>query len=129
MAMALFSRSPRPKNERAPVPAAPPPAEAAPAPSAAQKERRIIGVLLAPHLTEKTNAAAGQGWYTFQVRPDANKIMVKQAVEDRYGVGVRRVRILAARSKRVRLGRITGRNPGFKKAMVKVEAGQSIEFT
>ncbi|MEK9148335.1 MAG: 50S ribosomal protein L23 [Patescibacteria group bacterium] len=91
--------------------------------------RRIIGVIIAPHLTEKTSAAGAHGWYAFRVRPDANKLLVKQAVEDRYGVNVERVRILSKRPKRVRLGRIEGHAPGFKKAMVKVRKGQSIEFT
>lgn len=102
----------------------------APAPSARPKEaRRIIGVIITPHLTEKTSAGSAKGWYTFRVEPHANRIMVKRAVEDRYAVGVERVRILYQRPKKMRLGRIQGQTPGFKKAMVKVRAGQSIEFT
>ncbi len=92
-------------------------------------ERRIIGVLVRPHLTEKSNAAGGRGWYAFRVAPDANKITIRKAVEDRYGVIVRAVRVLGARPKKIRLGRIEGRTPGFKKAMVKLRAGQTIEFT
>lgn len=96
---------------------------------AARGKRRIIGVLAQPHLTEKSNAAASHRWYTFRVAPEANKILIRKAVEDRYGVSVEAVRILGARPKKIRLGRIEGRTPGFKKAMVKLRQGQSIEFT
>lgn len=94
-----------------------------------QKNRRFIGVLTSPHQTEKAMAGSSGGWYTFRVAPHANKGMVRRAVGERYGVSVTRVRMLAAHSKAVRLGRISGATPGFKKAMVKVRAGQSIEFT
>lgn len=94
----------------------------------AKGERRITGVIIAPHLTEKTSRAAAGGWYTFRVSPESNKLEIKAAVEDRYGVSVERVRALRQRPKRVRLGRITGTRPGFTKAMVKVKGGQTIEF-
>ncbi len=92
------------------------------------KERRLIGYLTVPHQTEKASAAQAGGWYTFQVRPDATKGGVRKAVTERYGVSVTRVRMLAARPRAVRLGRIRGETPGFKKAMVKVAVGQSIRF-
>lgn len=107
-------------------PAAPAASAAAPA---APKGRRTIGVLAGPHQTEKATAAQGQGWYTFRVGPRDTKGAIRRAVEERYGVSVTRVRILAARSRAVRLGRIRGETPGFKKAMVKVQSGQSIEFS
>ncbi len=91
--------------------------------------RRFVGVLIAPHQTEKAMAATGQGWYTFRVARNANKLLVKQAVEERYGVRVERVRMLSQKPKEIRRGRILGTVPGFKKAMVKVKAGQSIELT
>lgn len=88
----------------------------------------MVGFLIAPHLTEKTSAGSTRRWYTFRVRSDLNKVVIRRAVEDRYGVTVERVRIVPARPKTIRLGRIEGVTPGFKKAMVKVRAGQSIEF-
>ncbi|MDP3727561.1 MAG: 50S ribosomal protein L23 [bacterium] len=122
-----------PQAERPAAPASRPPVvtpsnrlKGAPAPSG---ERRMIGVLRGPHQTEKATAAQGYGWYTFRVGPNGTKGSVRRAVEERYGVSVRRVRMLRARSKAVRLGRIRGETPGFKKAMVKVAAGQSVEFT
>lgn len=111
------------------------PVAAKPSPPAAAKpslpkneNRRIVGVLIAPRSTEKSNAAGRDGWYTFQVRPDASKVLIRQAVTDRYGVAVERVRIVRIPPRPMRLGRIAGEVPGFKKAMVKVRLGQSIEL-
>ncbi len=104
-------------------------AQALPAKSKGGGERRWIGILLAPHLTEKSNRTAAQGWYAFRVAPQANKLLVKLAVQERYGVEVERVRMLSQKPKKIRRGSISGTVPGFKKAMVKVKAGQSIEFT
>ncbi|MBI4132045.1 MAG: 50S ribosomal protein L23 [Candidatus Sungbacteria bacterium] len=122
----------RPKPERpgALKPARPAGGPAAPAPvkAADVKVRRFIGVITSPHQTEKAAAGAAQGWYTFRVQPGANKITVRRAIEERYGVAVERVRMLSNRPKAIRLGRIQGTVPGFKKAMVKVRAGQSIEL-
>lgn len=92
-------------------------------------QSRVWGTLVVPYITEKTTAASAHGWYAFRIQPSANRVAVKKAVEDRYGVGVEKVRILFRRPKKIRLGRIEGRTPGFKKAMVKIKAGQSIEFT
>src|SRR3989344_1228363 len=87
-----------------------------------KKERRLIGVLSSPHKTEKASAGALRGWYTFRVNSHANKISVRRAVEERYGVSVERVRVSNSRPKSIRLGQIRGQTPGFKKAMVKVRA-------
>ena len=92
-------------------------------------ERKIIGIIIAPHLTEKTTRASEGGWYAFRVSPSASKPVIRRAVEDRYGVAVERVRVLRSRPKTVRIGRIEGTSRGFKKAMVKIKAGQTIEFT
>ena len=59
----------------------------------------------------------------------ARKIAAKKAVEGRYGVGVEKVRVAAPRAKSVRLGRIEGQAPGFKKIWIKVKEGQSIELS
>lgn len=92
-------------------------------------ERRVFGVTLLPHITEKSMAAAGHGWYAFRVPERANKVFLKRVIQDRYGVRVRKVRIVNRPSKKMRLGRIEGRTPGFKKAMVKLAEGQSIELS
>ncbi len=132
--VAILDRFKRKRKALGRPEAAEEPKAAGSAPAAAARdrpkgERRIVGVIVAPHLTEKSSAGNARGWYTFRVRDTADKILIRRAVEDRYGVTVERVRIVHQPAKKVRLGRITGEAPGFKKAMVKVRAGQSIEFT
>ena len=127
--MPLFTRKrdrPTPPAERLPARGGGHVASLAPVRLAAT---RHDGVLIAPHLTEKTNAAAGLRWYAFRVSRGASKISIKQAVEERYGVSVERVRTAAPRSKSVRIGRSAGRTPGFKKAIVRLSPGQTIDLT
>lgn len=100
------------------------------APAVSKKgERRLVGFELLPHVTEKTTRGAEHGWYTFRISNDTGKVGVKQAVEDRYRVHVDRVRISPVRPRKVRIGRTMGTVPGFKKASVKLRAGESIELT
>ena len=87
-----------------------------------------MGVLVSPHITEKTVAAGHNGTYTLRLRPGVNKLMVRRAIEDRYGVSVVSVRIVKAKSKIRRIGRRSGVVPGFTKAMVTLVEGQSIEL-
>lgn len=90
--------------------------------------RRFIGLIQAPHRTEKTSQGAAHRWYAFRVADGATKPMVRAAVEERYGVRVERVRIVAPRAKSIRLGRIRGQTPGFRKAMVRLAAGDSLKL-
>lgn len=94
----------------------------------AVKERGALGSVLIAHLTEKAMAGGAKGWYAFRVSPSANKISAKKAVEKKYGVKVMIARMAPPREKSVRLGRIKGRVPGFKKVMVKLASGQGIEI-
>ena len=85
------------------------------------------GVLLAPRVTEKASAGEKIGKYTFIIAKNKNKAEAKKSVENIYGVKVASVKILNMPSKQKRLGKILGRVPGFKKAIVTLEKGQSIE--
>ena len=94
-----------------------------------KKEGKIIvGVLRMPHITEKSAMLGGENKYIFLVGPRANKIEVKKAVEGRYGVSVRNVNILNMPGKERKRGRQIGWKPGFKKAIVKIKEGQTIEI-
>lgn len=93
----------------------------------AKGERRIIGVIVAPHLTEKVTSGSAKRWYAFRVLTSATKPLVKAAVEDRYRVKVERVHIIPVRPKSVRIGRREGRGKGFKKALVQLSEGQVID--
>lgn len=103
-----------------------------PSDTAAEKkipaERKVIlGVIRMPHVTEKSNALSSGGAYVFRVADRANKPMVKQAVEARYGVHVVKVSTIMTKGKERRRGRVIGWKPGFKKAMVSVRKGEIIE--
>ena len=84
-------------------------------------------ILKAPQITEKSTTLAEKNQYVFKVFPNTNKIEIKTAIEDLYNVDVLSVRIIKVRPKKRRLGRISGWRAGYKKAVVKIKAGQKIE--
>ena len=85
-------------------------------------------VLIAPVVSEKSYAGIADGIYSFRVHEDAHKTQVRQAVEQLFGVKVRAVNVLHVQSKPKRRGMIKGRRPGWKKAVVKLQPGQTIEI-
>ena len=86
-------------------------------------------ILLRPLITEKNNLAReNRNEVTFEVHPDANKAMIRQAVEQLFGVGVDEVRTISRTGKSRRVGRWSGFKKDSKKAVVKVKAGDSIDF-
>lgn len=84
-------------------------------------------VLLRPIITEKSMGQANNGRYTFEVRRDATKQEVAEAVASAFKVDVVDVNVMSVKGKARRLGRRTGRTPDRKKAIVTVAAGQRIE--
>src|SRR5437016_4096749 len=62
------------------------------------------------------------------VHPDAHKTQIRQAVEELFNVHVERVNVIQVRSKPKRRGLVKGRKPGWKKAIVQIKAGESIEI-
>ncbi|HEX9140160.1 MAG TPA: 50S ribosomal protein L23 [Steroidobacteraceae bacterium] len=90
---------------------------------------RLMGVLLAPHVTEKTSQGLQErNQYAFRVRPDATRIEVRQAVELMFDVKVAAVQVLNEPGKTRRFGKTRGRTQDWKKAYVRLEAGQSIDY-
>jgi large subunit ribosomal protein L23 len=86
-------------------------------------------VLLAPVVSEKSYAQIeGTNMYSFRVHPDAHKTQVRQAVEELFDVKVLRVNISKVRSKPKRRGLHRGTKPGWKKAIVQLKPGDSIEI-
>lgn len=87
-------------------------------------------VLLRPLVSEKATMlkdAANQ--VVFFVHPAANKIEIAKAVEKAFSVSVESVRVVRRGSlARRRMGRVTGRIPGYKKAYVTLAKGDKIEF-
>jgi large subunit ribosomal protein L23 len=86
-------------------------------------------VVLRPLLTEKgTRLKEAGNQYLFQVAKTANKIEIKQAIEQLFKVTVLDVRTLRVRGKTKRLGRFQGRRPDWKKAIATVKEGDVIEL-
>ena len=89
-------------------------------------KERLINVLLAPHVSEKSARVAEQGQYVFRVRTDASKPEIKAAVEFMFDVKVRSVQVVNQVGKRKRFGRFEGRRSDWKKAYVRLQDGQAI---
>ena len=84
--------------------------------------------IVAPVVTEKSSAAYGaRKEYAFKVHLDASKPEIKAAIEKLFKVSVTRVRTLVVRAKRKTYGRYAGRRPSWKKAIVTLKEGDSIE--
>ncbi len=86
------------------------------------------GTLLAPHVTEKAMRESERGAYTFLVRTDATKPQIGRAVEKTYGVHVMAVRVVNVAGKKVTLGRFRGKQQNWRKAVVSLKKGETIEF-
>jgi large subunit ribosomal protein L23 len=93
-------------------------------------QERLMNVLVAPHVSEKSARVSESGnQFVFRVRGDATRGDVKQAVELMFNVKVDAVQVLNLPGKKRRFGAIQGRRSGFKKAYVRLAAGQTIDFT
>ena len=85
-------------------------------------------ILLSPVVSEKSYAGIAEGRYTFKVHPDAHRMQVRQAVEQLFEVHVERVNIVKVQAKPKRRGMFQGSRPGWKKAIVQLAEGQTIEI-
>jgi len=97
-------------------------------------QERLTQVLLAPVVSEKsTFVGEKNNQFVFRVAPDATKPEVKAAVELLFSpkdkkLEIEGVSIVNVRSKEKRMGRFSGRRAGWKKAYVRLKAGQDINF-
>ncbi len=90
---------------------------------------QLMGVLIAPHVTEKTSLAMqNHNQYTFKVRREATKTDIKKAVELMFEVKVSGVQVVNESGKTRRFGRSIGRTQDWKKAYVSLVAGQTIDY-
>ena len=86
-------------------------------------------MIIRPVVTEKTNDQKDlSNQVTFEVDPRANRIEIKRAVEAIFNVKVAEVRTMNIKGKIKRRGRILGKRKDWKKAVVSLMPGQSIEF-
>jgi large subunit ribosomal protein L23 len=86
-------------------------------------------IIRRPLITEKgTDITTDHNGYTFLVAPTANKIEIQRAVEELFGVKVTSVRTMIRPGKYRGRGRMKRLMPDWKRAVVTLEEGQSVEF-
>jgi large subunit ribosomal protein L23 len=88
----------------------------------------IHRVLLKPTITEKSTLLQESGKYTFRVAPRANKVEIKQAVEQSFDVKVLDVNVTMLHGKRKRYGPRFKKQPDIKKAVVTLKSGDRINL-
>ena len=89
----------------------------------------IFDVLKEPKMTEKTLSLKEQtNQYAFEVNPKANKVQIKDCVEKTFKVSVLGVRTMNVRGKKKRMGKYQGYKSSWKKALVTLKQGDTIEF-
>ena len=92
-------------------------------------QERILQVLVAPHISEKSTLAAdANGQHVFRVLPGATKSEIKQAVEQLFEVKVSQVRVMNVKGKTKRFGQRNGKRSDWRKAYVSLAQGQDIDF-
>jgi len=84
-------------------------------------------ILESPHVTEKASLLSESNRYTFKVSQRSNKIEIKKAVEELYGINVVNVNIIKIHRKKKRVGKTMGFKKGYKKAIIEIKKGQKIE--
>ena len=88
----------------------------------------LTEVLRRPIVTEKSTLLQGQHKYVFEVASAANKVLIKAAVEDAFNVKVTAVNVTMVRGKVRHIGKGIARTPDWKKAIVTLVPGQTIEI-
>lgn len=92
------------------------------------KEEQLYQVILAPVISEKsTRVADAHQQYVFRVAESATKPQIRQAVEKLFDVKVESVQVSNVRGK-MKYGRFPGKRANWKKAYVRLVAGQDIDF-
>ncbi len=91
------------------------------------KNKIAYRVLVRPLITEKATMLGTNSKYVFEVFKDANKIDIANAVEEVYGIRPISVNVVKMLGKRVRRGRTTGRRKDWKKAVVTLPKGKTIQ--
>lgn len=92
-------------------------------------QERVFTVLVEPHFTEKVSGLGdASNQYAFKVAKDATKAEIKEAVEELFKVSVEKVSTLNVKGKTKKTQRGVSRKKDWKKAYVRVSAGQDIDF-
>ena len=87
-------------------------------------------IILAPVVTEKTAGITADGnKVVFKVAKDANKVQIKQAVEEAFNVKVSNVNTINVRPKKKRVGRYTWATKAYKKAIITLAEGSKLDLS
>lgn len=87
-------------------------------------------IILAPIVTEKTAGITADGnKVVFKVAKDANKVQIRQAVEEAFNVKVSNVNTVNVRPKKKRVGRYTGATKAYKKAIITLAEGSKLDLS
>ena len=93
-------------------------------------QERLMQVLLAPHVSEKSTSVADNGnQIVFRVARNATKPEIRRAVETLFKVTVDNVTVVNVKGKNKRFGRLLGRRSDWKKAYVRLAPGSDIDFS
>ena len=84
-------------------------------------------IIIAPVITEKAAVCGEENKVVFKVVPTANKVQIKQAVEKIFNVKVVAIRTINVHRKAKRMQRYQGFKPAYKKAIVRLAPGQTID--
>ena len=84
-------------------------------------------IIRRPIITEKSALLAEKAVYTFEVAKDANKVEIKKAIEEIFNVKVVAIRTVNVHKKAKRMSRYEGFKAAYKKAIVRLEPGQTIK--
>lgn len=85
-------------------------------------------IIFAPIITEKSASMEEKNTYVFKVDVRANKTQIKQAIESAFDVKVEKINTLNVHPKTKRVGRYTGKTNRYKKAIVKLASGHTINL-
>lgn len=85
-------------------------------------------IIIRPLITEKSTTLMAEGKYVFEVAKAANKIEIAKAISQIFNVKVASVNTVSVEGKVKRMGRSIGKRSDYKKAIVKLAAGETIEF-
>ena len=85
-------------------------------------------IIIRPLITEKSTTLMAEGKYVFEVAKAANKIEIAKAISQIFNVKVVSVNTVNVEGKVKRMGRSVGKRSDYKKAIVKLAAGETIEF-
>ena len=85
-------------------------------------------IIIRPLITEKSTTLMAEGKYVFEVAKAANKIEIAKAISQIFNVKVVSVNTVNVEGKVKRMGRSSGKRSDYKKAIVKLAAGETIEF-